>query len=92
MWSIANLYSSGVLAVALAGDFNLDGAVDAADYVMWVKTGGALQAYDDWTVNFGRIAGTGSRGEFEVPEPGGMLLLASLAITGALLSTNHRPQ
>jgi hypothetical protein len=50
-----------------AGDFNRDGNVDAADYVMWRKTGGAA-AYGEWAQNFG--AATGNGGAWAAPEPG----------------------
>ncbi len=35
-------------------DYNGDGTVDAADYVVWRKTGiNGQQGYDDWRANFG---------------------------------------
>ena len=40
-WDTSLLYTDGVLAIAsttIPGDFNQDGAVDAADYVVWRKT------------------------------------------------------
>ena len=42
--------------IALGGDFNGDGAVDAADYVVWRKTDGSQAGYDLWRTNFGRTA------------------------------------
>jgi probable HAF family extracellular repeat protein len=45
--------------VALAGDFNVDGSVDAADYVVWRKELGTTYAqndYDTWRANFGNRA------------------------------------
>ena len=30
------------------GDFNDDGRIDAADYVVWRKNGGTPQAYNTW--------------------------------------------
>jgi parallel beta-helix repeat protein len=44
----------------LPGDFNRDGAVNAADYVVWRKTGGGQANYDLWRANFGRTAGSGA--------------------------------
>jgi parallel beta-helix repeat protein len=77
---------------SLAGDYNGDGAVDAADYVVWRKTDGTPSGYNEWRANFGSIVGAASRaapirsprlGEptSAVPEPAGifMLLAASLA-------------
>jgi hypothetical protein len=44
-----------------AGDFNADGAVDAADYVVWRKNfSGDLTMYDAWRSNFGTSLGPGS--------------------------------
>jgi Tol biopolymer transport system component len=63
-WNTSQIYTSGILAitraVAVEGDFNLDGAVDAADYVVWRKRNGSPQEYDIWRTNFGRTAGAGS--------------------------------
>jgi hypothetical protein len=58
--------------VNLTGDFNLDGAVDGADYVVWRKTGGPPQAYTAWRSNFGVNIATGASGPESpgsVPEP-----------------------
>jgi serralysin len=41
----------------LNGDYNGDGKVDAADYVVWRKNGiNGLQGYNDWRANFGSTA------------------------------------
>jgi hypothetical protein len=56
----------------LMGDYNGNGAVDAADYVVWRKTDGSNQAgYNTWRTNFGRTAGSGSSlaNSASVPEP-----------------------
>jgi hypothetical protein len=70
----------------LTGDYNNDGKVDAADYVVWRKNDGSQQGYDDWRTNFGRTAGSGSAlgaGAGAVPEPASMaLLLVGLAGVG----------
>ena len=44
----------------LAGDYNRNGAVDAADYVIWRKNDGTQQGYNNWRSNFGRAAGSGT--------------------------------
>jgi hypothetical protein len=66
-----------------AGDFNNDGTVDAADYVVWRKTGGTLPQYDQWRTNFGRSAAAVgsaiSSNEAPVPEPASLLQLAIAA-------------
>ncbi|HJQ80928.1 MAG TPA: hypothetical protein VJ828_13270, partial [Lacipirellulaceae bacterium] len=51
------------------GDFNADGSVDAADYVVWRKNDGSLEGYNAWRTNFGRIAGSSSSHFSAVPEP-----------------------
>jgi len=61
-------------AAGLDGDYNDDGKVDAADYVVWRKTNsGNLAAYNTWRTNFGNSqAGSGGMtggGESSVPEP-----------------------
>jgi hypothetical protein len=90
-WETSQLYSSGVLSVVAApgvlGDYNDDGVVDAADYVMWRKLNGTSTAmpndpnplpidadqYTTWRSNFGRSAGGAGGGP--VPEPLGFVLL-----------------
>ena len=70
------------LAVALAGDFNFDGAVDAADYVVWRKTDGTTEGYDAWRDNFGATTGGGSLSNSTVPEPTtAWLLMLGTALT-----------
>jgi hypothetical protein len=67
----------------LFGDFNDDGSVDAADYVVWWKKNGSLPQYDEWRSHFGLPAGSGSgSAEAAVPEPVGALLLVLAAAFG----------
>jgi hypothetical protein len=64
-----------VEAAALAGDYNDDGVVDAADYTVWRDKLGQMTSlpnetdslgvvdqadYDAWSANFGAPAGSGS--------------------------------
>lgn len=56
VWDASQLYVSGVLSVALAGDYNGDDVVDAADYIVWRKNGGTQDGYDTWRANFGRVS------------------------------------
>jgi hypothetical protein len=69
----------------IAGDFNTDGIVDAADYVVWRKNFSGDQAmYDAWRGNFGASLGPGSGSTLPsaaplsaaVPEPATSLLMA----------------
>jgi hypothetical protein len=60
-----------------AGDFNSDGVVDAADYVVWRKTDGTPAGYNAWRAHFGQTTGIGSGATTSaaVPEPTTILLL-----------------
>ncbi len=65
------------------GDFNHDGRVDAADYVVWRKTGiNGQQGYDTWRSNFGATIGSSVSTSAAVPEPAtiALLYLATLTI------------
>jgi hypothetical protein len=67
----------------LAGDYNGDGNVDAADYVVWRNTDGTLAGYDTWRENFGNTFGSGaSSAVAAVPEPVslGLLIIAALKL------------
>jgi PEP-CTERM motif len=71
-------YTLTSLLGGLDGDFNNDGKVDAADYVVWRKTDGTQPGYDEWRANFGRTSGSGSAlGPAAVPEPSALVLLAA---------------
>src|SRR5690606_35601535 len=62
----------------LTGDYNQDGSVDAADYVVWRRDDGSVPGYGDWRSNFGTSsAGGGAIGT--VPEPSALALLVILA-------------
>ena len=77
-------------AIALAGDFNADGVVDASDYTVWRdRLGSAFAAadYDAWRTHFGQSIGSGSGSVIaSVPEPMGRWPLAlSTALAVAAL-------
>jgi autotransporter-associated beta strand protein len=89
MWDTSALYSTGMLAVVpgLAGDFNGDGSVDAADYLTWRRQLGTTRSQADyavWRANFGRAGGVGASLAAVVPEPAMEALLLS-GILGAVL-------
>jgi hypothetical protein len=65
----------------LDGDFNNDGFVDGADYVMWKKDN-SVGDYSTWVQNFGASSG-GAGGVNAAPEPGS-LILGALAVGGVL--------
>jgi hypothetical protein len=92
-WTNADgeLYDARVVYVGTTpntpGDYNLDGKVDAADYVLWRKNpgafGGTPGGYNAWRANFGTGTGAGSGlgGAGAVPEPGlGAVVSAAIAI------------
>jgi parallel beta-helix repeat protein len=56
-------------APALLGDFNEDGAVDAADYVVWRKSGGTAAEYNQWRANFGATTSGAPAQAAATPEP-----------------------
>jgi fibronectin-binding autotransporter adhesin len=87
--SNGGLYSKFVTlsipSVALPGDFNGDGTVDAADYVSLrleysdISTDPGLTAYNTWRSHFGQTAGRGAAFDSSmqnVPEPVGLCLAA----------------
>src|SRR5262249_3817830 len=81
------LYVAGVPT-----DYNGNGKVDAADYVLWRKNAtlhsevvnpgiDTAEDFTEWRARFGRISGSGG-GSSDVPEPasGALLLCAALLI------------
>lgn len=90
------------ITLSLPGDYNHDGTVDAADYVVWRTNRGAEMAmsndtspgsvtqwdYEVWVANFGRTWLGGGSG-FAVPEPttGAFLLLG---VAGCFSNFFHR--
>lgn len=75
-------------SMGLPGDYNQNGVVDVADYVVWRKDpanfGGDPAGYNTWRANFGMTAGNGSGAvsNISVPEPmaAHLLLLGLLAV------------
>jgi hypothetical protein len=88
-----NSVTLSVLGLGLAGDFNSDGAVNAADYVAWRKNGGTPGQYQTWRNNFGRNAPTAASGTIipgSVPEPASWIICLAAA-TSAYTFTRRRP-
>jgi autotransporter-associated beta strand protein len=89
---------TGLLQVTTGGgDYNNDGVVDAADYVMWRKdpadNGGDPDGYNTWRTNFGNTTGGGGNNLGEspsVPEPTGVVLLLVGAIGMVKLGARRR--
>jgi hypothetical protein len=64
----------------LDGDYNHNGVVDGADYVMWRKNDGTPAGYNLWRSNFGHTMGSGSVSA--VPEPVSVIMvLIAYALT-----------
>ena len=93
-WNTSQLYTTGILSVVAAsvtGDYNNNGVVDAADYVMWRKNQGTTNMlpndpiggtigtaqYNNWRAHFGQTAGSGAGtvANAAVPEPATTTLL-----------------
>jgi hypothetical protein len=104
VWNTSALYTSGVLSVAtvgVPGDYNNNGAVDAADYVLW-RNGGPLANevdapgtingadYAAWRARFGNPSGSGGGSDASanapVPEPATVVML----ILAAAVSTARK--
>jgi hypothetical protein len=82
----------------LAGDYNDDGSVDAADYTVWRNSLGATSLanetaspgivddadYDAWKANFGAVAGGAGAGAGHAAVPEASTLI--LALIGVLLA------
>jgi hypothetical protein len=68
------------MRVTLAGDFNADNVVDAADYVAWRNGAAAFtpDTYATWRSRFGTTVGSGAgaAAAANVPEPGSLVLIA----------------
>ena len=99
-----DLSVTGAGPVGVSGDYNNNGVVDAADYVVWKNAGatdtlandttpGTVSSadYDVWRANFGKTPGSGSSlgGSTAVPEPTSMLLVV-LGVAGLFASRRGR--
>jgi hypothetical protein len=79
-WNTSQLYTAGILSVGLPGDYNANGTVDGADYVVWRKAGGTPEAYSLWRAHYGEPP-SGAASSYAnsplsaVPEPSTVLLL-----------------
>lgn len=95
-WALSSTTNSSVLQASnittlLDGDYNGDGAVDAADYVVWRHAAGGINLAADgnrdgvvdnldfavWRANFGQTTGSGlgANSNAAVPEPAAVLLM-----------------
>jgi hypothetical protein len=80
-----NYFLDAIPPAALPGDYNSDGAVNAADYVVWrhdpANHGGTPDGYNVWRSKFGEGSGAGNGlvGGTAVPEPSALALLTVIA-------------
>jgi hypothetical protein len=66
-----------------SGDYNGNGVVDAADYVLWRKNPanyGNSAGYSTWRSNFGQSVGSGATIQETVPEPSTAALICLAAV------------
>ena len=61
----------------LPGDFNADGKVDGADYVVWRNSGGSVGSYSEWRQHVGQSTVIGTA----VPEPSSLYYILIVAIS-----------
>jgi uncharacterized protein YjbI with pentapeptide repeats len=80
-WELSKLYTTGEVTLlsptALPGDFNQDGTVDSADYVVWRNGLGTTYTQNDyevWRAHFGESFARGPTTNSAVPEPAAALL------------------
>lgn len=80
--------------VALPGDYNGDGKVNAADYVVWrndpASHGGNPAGYNAWRANFGAGSAAGIGSGATVPEPAAVVIILA-AITSCWSCARMRP-
>ncbi len=92
-WNVTNWDGISPLAslqlVGIAGDFDDDGDVDGADFLLWQRGGSPIPLstsdLNDWEANFGTTSSV-SAISTAVPEPGTMLLL----LAGLIVSMGGR--
>ena len=104
VWNTSLLYTTGVLSVVspgVPGDYNDNGVVDSADYVLWRKNNNTAitlpndstpgtdnSDYDVWRSHFGQTVGSGVGAGAAVPEPTCAVLLLCMSL--AILARPHR--
>ena len=69
------LFVSDLVAESIPGDFNHDGNVDAADYVVWRKHDGTQLGYNTWRTHFGIVTTAVGTASHLVPESPTIILL-----------------
>jgi hypothetical protein len=96
MFDNGQIFELRPIVIPAPGDYNDDGIVDAADYVVWRKNVGTNNTlpndaigntigpahYEQWRANFGKTASRAVGGSHAVPEPAstGVLILSAIAL------------
>jgi T5SS/PEP-CTERM-associated repeat protein len=83
------------VAPDLAGDYNGDGVVGAADYAVWRDgLGGEFEQADfnTWAAKFGAVMVSGGAGSTSVPEPAAWRLVMVSLVAGALMVRSASPR
>jgi len=85
---------SSLAAFALPnGDYNVNGSLDTADYIVWRNSIGGQVAYDAWRNKFGAAAGAGgSSASAGVPEPSGYIAISFAAASFSFCRPRRRLQ
>lgn len=73
----------------IPGDFNGDGDVDGADFLVWQRTDRSASELALWKVNYGKTPGSFSV-SVAVPEPSTLMLLGSMAFFVASINRKAR--
>ena len=105
MWNYSRLYTDGVLGITIAGDYNGNGIVDAADYTVWRDTLGQMGTglaadgeFDQvingtdlfvWKTHFGMHVGSGAGAEAAAVVPEPATLVTLLL--ASVLCAGWRP-
>jgi hypothetical protein len=79
---------------SVPGDFNGDGTVDSADYVVWRDGLGTVYTQDDyntWRAHFGQSPGSAAFTNNAVPEPAACIMMTSvIALCLSRRQNRHR--
>jgi hypothetical protein len=80
-----------ILTAALPGDYNGDGTVDAADYVLWRKNDSSQAGYDLWRARFRQttLSGSGVNANAAVPEPHILIMLVAALIRRSIANARR---
>jgi hypothetical protein len=95
-WRVNYLANAVTLSVLVTGDFNHDGFVNNADYVVWRKNNGTAADYNIWRAHFGTTFASGAvsplaaRNGSNVPEPSAHILIAMGTAVGGVWIRRRR--